>query len=41
VLLFIEFIRYFCYAFSTLASTMLPYPTLSEAIRQAANKLYQ
>ena len=26
---------------STLASTMLPYPTLSEAVRQAANKLYQ
>jgi len=26
---------------STLASTMLPYPTLSEAVRQTANKLYQ
>jgi pyruvate/2-oxoglutarate dehydrogenase complex dihydrolipoamide dehydrogenase (E3) component len=26
---------------ATLASTMLPYPTLSEAVRQAANKLYQ
>lgn len=26
---------------STIASTMLPYPTLSEAVRQAANKLYQ
>jgi pyruvate/2-oxoglutarate dehydrogenase complex dihydrolipoamide dehydrogenase (E3) component len=26
---------------STLASTMLPYPTLSEVVRQVTNKLYQ
>ena len=26
---------------STIASTMLPYPTLSQVVTQAANKLYQ